>query len=200
MKLTLMTLVATLAALGASAAERVSLQDAQKATMLLNNAMGDLKDAPFRLEVNAFKPSAVKGDDHSGALVVPAYSLKQKINGARRKTVIPAGQLWLRGLVPLNNGKAISKDSLRLVKVKTDDAEAEVSMFHLGFQRFGEGGKLLLFGRGKDAVLEVLLKPMKVSQELPIDIEAGKGDDGHPQLVVYVADQFEGHIPLVAGE
>lgn len=198
MKRTLLILVAAATFAGNSRAEvtRAKLEEAQKATLLLNNALGEVADAPFKLEVNAFKPCALKGEDETGALVVPVYSLKQHIEGARRKTPIPAGQLWLRKVVPLMKGKAAARDSLRLVNVKTNDGDAEVSMYHLAFQRFGNGGKLLIYGKGREPLLEIMLKPAKGSQETPIDLEAEKGGDGTPLLVFHVADKFEGRLPL----
>lgn len=175
---------------------RTSLDDAQKATLLLNNAMGEIADAPFRLEVNAFKPCALRGDDNTGALAVPVYSLKHKIESARPKTPIPVAQLWLHKVVPLINGKPADKESLRLVKVKTNEGEAEVSMYHVAFQRAGKGGKLILYGEGEKPLLEITLKPMNVPQEMPIDLEARKGENGGPLLVLYVADKYEGNLPL----
>jgi hypothetical protein len=184
----------------AGAAERVPIEEAQRGVLIANNALGEPKDAPFKLELNAFKPSAIRGDGMTAALVVPAYSLKERIASARPRTPIPAGQLWLRRIVPVVNGKAAAKDTLRMVTVKTESEQDDVSMYHLAFQRFGDGGKLLVIGKGKEPLLEVLLKPMKVPQETPIEIEAAKKDDGTPELVFYVADQFEGRMPIAPAE
>lgn len=200
MKKPLLILLATLTTLTHAAVERVPLEEAQKGTLILNNALGELNDAPFKLEVNAFKPCAIKGDGKAAALVVPAYSLTERIKDARPKTAIPAGQLWLHKLVPVVNGSAAAKDTLRQVTIKTDESESEVSMFHLAFERFGDGGKLQIIGRGRQPIVEVLLKPMKVSQETPIELEVKPNADGKPELVFYVADQFEGRLPLAAAE
>lgn len=175
---------------------RVPLEEAQKATLLLNNALGDLADGPFRLEVNAFKPCALMGSDHQGALVVPAYSLEKRIGAARRKTPVPAGQLWLRGVVPLVDGKTAPSENLRTVKVKAKDEEMDVSMYHLAFQKYGRGGKLLIYGQGKKPLLEIMLKPMTVTQETPIELEVKQADDGKPHLVFHVVGKFEGLLPL----
>jgi len=200
MKKALLILLSTLTTIVHAAVERVPIEDAQKGTLLLNNALGELKDAPFKLEVNAFRPCAVKGDGKAAALVVPAYSLNERIKDARRKTAIPAGQLWLHKMVPVVNGQAASPDSLRRIKIKTDEGESEVNMFHLAFERFGDGGKLLVIGKGKEPLVEVLLKPMKVPQEVPLELEVKPDAAGKPELVFYVADQFEGRLPLAPSE
>ncbi len=196
MKKLLLLLIATLAWNAHSAVERVPLEEAQKGTMLLNNALGEVKDAPFKLEVNAFKPCAIKGDGKAAALVVPAYSLDERIKDARRKTAIPAGQLWLHKIVPVVDGKPVATGALRRLAIKTDDGDSEVSMFHLAFERFGDGGKLQFFGQGRQLLLEVLLKPMKVPQETPLEIDVKQNEAGKPELVIYVADRFEGRLPL----
>lgn len=200
MKKSLLFLIATLTTVAHAAVDQVPLEEAQKGTLLLNNALGELADAPFKLEVNAFKPCAIKGDDKAAALVVPAYSLKERIKDARPKTPIPAGQLWLHKLAPVVNNAPAAKDTLRRITIKTDEGESEVSMFHLAFERFGDGGKLLIIGRGKEPLIEVLLKPMKVPQEVPLELEVKKDAAGKPELVFYVADQFEGRLPLAAAE
>ena len=200
MKTSLLLLLTALAVTARADVERAPIEEAQKATLLLNNALGEPADAPFKLEVNAFKPSAIKGDGKAAALAVPVYSLKEKLAAARPKTAIPIGQLWLHKISPVVNGKPAARDSLRLVRMKTDEGEAEVSMFHLAFERFGNGGKLLVIGKDKEPLLDVLLKPMKVPQETPIELDAKKADDGTPLLHIYVADQFEGRLPLAPAE
>lgn len=200
MKTPLLILLTFVATSAHSQVERAPLEEAQKAVLHLNNALGELKDAPFRLEVNAFKPCAIKGDGKAAALVVPAYSLSERIHDARRKTAIPAGQLWLHKVVPTVNGKAVPKEALRLIKVKADEGEIEVSMFHLAYERYGDGGKLQVFGKGKEPLLEVMLKSMKVPQETPLEIEVQKDESGTPQLVFFVADKFEGRMPLALAE
>lgn len=187
--------IATLA-LSATAAERIPLEEAQKATLVLNNALGEVTDAPFRIEVNAFQPFALKGESETAALVVPAYSLKERIKDARRRTRIPAGQLWLHHLRPVIKGVAAPADSLRRVKIKTGEGESEVSMFHLAFERYGDGGKLHLFGRGAKPLLEILLQPVKGSQVVPLELEAKYDDPARPELIIRVVGQFEGRLPL----
>lgn len=179
-----------------AAVETVPREEAQKVILLLNNALGEIDDGPFRLELDAFKPHGLKGDGNAGAVAVPVYDLKSKLTRARPGVIIPVGQLWLHKIVPEVKGQPALTNTLRRINVKTDDAEAVVSLLHLGFRRDGTNHELLVYGQGKSVLLTVPLKSMDVPQSSPIELEVKHPGEGKAELIIYLGDQFEGRISL----
>ncbi|HAV63103.1 MAG TPA: hypothetical protein DCY13_12155 [Verrucomicrobiales bacterium] len=179
-----------------AAAQPIPRDEAQKVTLLLNNALGDITDGPFRLELNAFKPHGVKGDGMAAAIAVPVHDLNNRIKSARPGLIVPVGQLWLHKIVPVVNDVPAAKKDLRRVMISSDGNETLVSLFHLGFRREGEKNRLLVYGKGDHVLLEIPLKRLEVPQASPIELGAEATGDQQAELVIYLADLFEGKMGL----
>ena len=126
-----------------------------------------------------FQFGAAWADDYADVnKLVRAGQLAEALAKADDK-VLPIGQLWLLKLTPMSGGEKVSADKLRLATIKTPDGdELKVPQCALGVQR-GKGGalELLVFGKDKEPLLKVALKPIDVKQSSPIELDAERGDE-----------------------
>lgn len=165
-------------------------EDSQKAALQLNNAVGKLNDAPFKLELDILNAFALKAGQ-AAILVVPVHSLKSRIETADDGDLIPAGQLWLHQVVPDHDGKPAAKDRLRLVEASEAGGEARIAMFHLAIQMRDSQSELLVYGIGPEPLINLPLRKMTVPQEAPIELDGKKRDETSGELSIYLGDHFE---------
>ena len=72
----------------------------------------------------------------------------------------------------------VSKSKLRLVHVQAGDQEADVVCCALGIRKVADRGfELLIYGKDKEAVTRVPIKPISRQQDNPIEMSSERKDD-----------------------
>lgn len=170
--------------------EHVPQQEAQKAALMVNNALGEPDDLPFTMELNFLKPDAIKGGE-AVLLVVPVYRLKEKLIAAGEGEILPAGQLWLHKVVPEVNQSPAKKTQLRPVKATGPEGEQTVSLSILAVRKNANGAELLVYGKGDAVLVTRPMRKMTVPQAVPIELDGRKRNDQSGELTLYFGDQFE---------
>lgn len=175
-----------LAALHSSfAQEKLSLEDSLPYARTVSADTRQLNGTPLATEVDADQPVVIT-DDPYGGMVLPQKNLKVEAIAQAGETAVPVGQLWLRRLTPMNEGEPVAQDRLRLVTVRSQGEEVTAPQCALGVRR-NAGGKLelLVYGKGREPVLTVALKPLDATQSAPLDLEAERdGDAGKLTLKI----------------
>lgn len=169
----------------ACAQEKLSLEDSLPYARAVSADAKQLNGTPLATEVDAEQPVVIT-DDPYGGMVLPQKNLKAETVAQAGETAVPIGQLWLRKLTPMKEGEPVAQDSLRLVTVRAQGQEVTAPQCALGVRR-NAGGKLelLVYGKGKEPVLTVALKPLDAKQATPLDLEAERdGDAGKLTLKI----------------
>ena len=167
------------------AQEKLSLEDSLPYARAVSADTRQLNGTPLATEVDAEQPVVIT-DDPYGGMVLPQKNLKLETIAQAGETAVPVGQLWLRRLTPMNEGEPVAQDRLRLVTVRSQGEEVTAPQCALGVRR-NAGGKLelLVYGKGREPVLTVALKPLDATQSAPLDLEAERdGDAGKLTLKI----------------
>jgi len=168
-----------------SAQEKLSLTEALPYAKAVSADAKQLGGTPIATDVDAQQPVVVK-DGEYGGMVLPQKNLKAEAIAQAGETPVPVGQLWLQKLTPMRNGEAVAKDSLRLVTVQAEGEEVTAPQCALAVRRNAGGAlELLIYGKSKEPVLTVALKPLDAVQSLPLDLVAERdGDAGNLTLKI----------------
>src|SRR5205809_2398862 len=105
-----------------AAQDQIQQERAQKAADLLAAQARKLTDLPVKVDVDTEKVFGLKKGDRA-ALAIPAKGLNADRIDKASTDVLPVGQLWLRGLVPVVSGTAAAAEKLRVVKVESKGEE-----------------------------------------------------------------------------
>ena len=169
----------------ASAQEKLSREEALPYAKAVSADSKQLNATPVPTDVDAEQPVVLK-DGEFGGMVLPQKNLKVEAIAKAGETAVPVGQLWLKQLTPMRNGEAIAKDRLRLVTVRAEGDEVTAPQCGLAVRRNPAGSlELLVYGKTKEPVLTVALKPMDATQSMPLDLEAEReGDAGKVTLKI----------------
>ena len=182
MKTTIRNLFLTTATLlsagyGASAQEMLPREEAMRYALLAALNEPAQIQAPFRVDIDVKRPVAGYDGDY-GALVLPETKLSAKTFEQIGAAVIPVGQLWLKKLTPMEDGSAIDASRLQLVSIWVDGENHSVPVCHLGVARRATGAlELCIYGKGKEPMLRVPMKPIQKPQALPIELSAEREYD-----------------------
>jgi hypothetical protein len=173
-----------------SAQEKLSRDEALPYAKAVSADAKQLNGTPIATDVDAQQPVVMKDADYGG-MVLPQKNLKAETIAQAGETAIPIGQLWLQKLTPMNDGEAIAKDSLRLVTVRAEGEEVTAPQCALAVRRNAGGNlELLVYGKSKEPVLTVALKPMDAVQSTPLDLSAEReGDAG--KLTVKILGKYQ---------
>ncbi len=168
-----------------SAQEKLSREEALPYAKAVSADAKQLNGTPIATDVDAQQPVAIKDADYGG-MVLPQKNLKAETIAQAGETAVPIGQLWLQKLTPMRNGEAIAKDRLRLVTVRAEGEEVTAPQCALAVRRKAGGNlELLVYGKSKEPMLTVALKPMDAIQSMPLDLTAERdGDVGNLTLKI----------------
>lgn len=168
-----------------SAQEKLSREEALPYAQAVSADAKQLNGTPIATDVDAQQPVVMKDADYGG-MVLPQKNLKVEAIAKAGETAVPIGQLWLQKLTPMKNGEAIAKDSLRLVTVRAEGEEVTAPQCALAVRRNAGGNlELLVYGKSKEPVLTVALKPLDAVQSMPLDLAAERdGDVGNLTLKI----------------
>jgi hypothetical protein len=178
------------------AQERVPQQDAERLAKLFAAQAGRLSDLQIKSEVDPSKPFSVAKDD-LGALIMPDRKLTGDMLRKARKDVIPVGQLWLRNLTCVADGKPTPNDRLRLVTVTVKNEDHSLPFFLLGVRKKGdESLELLVYAKDKEPLLVLPVEKVDAKQGLPIEFEATKGDNDTGILTLTILGKFRAKLTV----
>ncbi len=162
----------------ASAQERLSREEALKFAFIVSLDLKQLQGTPIPSDPDIKRPVVFRDGDY-GCLLLPETKLTAEVLGKAGKEPLLIGQLWLRKLAPMLEGKPVDVARLRMAKVKNEEGSATVPQCALAVRRDGGGNlELLVFGKDMEPVLRAPIKAVTGSKEYPIDMSAEKKDDG----------------------
>jgi hypothetical protein len=169
-------LIAGLAA--AQAQEQLPRQEALKYAFADSANLAEMVRTPIPTDPDVKRPVALRDGDFGG-MVLPESKLSPEVFSKASKEAAPVGQLWLLKLVPLSDGQPVPASKLRIVEVKSEDAQAKVPCCALGVRKSGEGElELLIYGKDTEPVLRAPMRAISRQQEDPIEMTAERKDDG----------------------
>jgi hypothetical protein len=174
--ITITAMLLTFAA--AQAQERLPREEALKYAFFISADLKALLGTPIPTDPDIKRPVAVREGDYGG-MVLPEGKLTAEIIAKAGASVLPVGQLWLVKLVPLVDGSPVADAKLRKVHVKAGDAEADVPCCALGVRKGADDRlELLVYGKETEPLLRTALKSISTTQEVPIDLEGERTDQG----------------------
>ncbi len=191
MKKTFLLIPMLVVALGfARAQEVVPKEEALKASIALWYASGDLSELALKVDPDIKYPYGRAKND-LGMIVVPETKVAEVVAKAGEKP-LPLGQLWMKGLVPEVDGKAVAAGDLKKIEVTVKEESASVILCTLGVRKTEKKGlELLVYGKGKEPVITVPFKTVKGgSLEFPIELDIVPGS-GNAEVVLKVLGQHE---------
>ena len=205
MKLLLRSLALTAvlaAALPASAQEKIPAEEAQRVAHKLHDTIGIPSDAPFPTDIDPDKPNGFKVGD-AGLMALPDRKLTTAALDQVTKEPLPVGQLWSLQASLATNGRAITNDQLRLVKVSDGDKSREVQLYYLGAAK-NDAGELQLLIFAKDKMQPVLRVPLKKgsasSSASPLEIEGRKQSDDTGLLTIRILGEYTAEVTVMKPE
>ena len=171
--------------------EELPRAEAVKFAALLNFDLDKLADTPISTDADTKRPFGLKAEKR-GALAVPEAKLSAAtFTGAGRQTA-SVGQLWLAGLVPAKDGQAVDKDQLKLVTIEHEGNQVSLTLCVLGVRKgAGDRLELLVFGKGKEALLVEPLKPVTREQQAPLELRVEREGEAAARLTLSLVGKYE---------
>jgi hypothetical protein len=182
------------------AQERVPAEDAQKAGKQLAEQSAKLDvPAQVKVEPDADKAFAIH-HEKVAALVMPDKKLSADTLSKAGKDVVPVGQLWMRRMVPVVEGKSTVNDKLRMIKITIKDEEEPLPLCLLGVRKKGDGLELLVYGKDKEPLLTLPLTKADARQDLPIEFDGKKNDNDTATLTINLLGKYEAKLIVAKAE
>jgi hypothetical protein len=180
----------------ARAQDRIPQDEARGYARALTDVAKKVDDAPIKLEADPEKPVGIRHDEH-GLMVIPAKGLSAEALAKADKEVVPVGQLWLRKLTPVVADQPVADDKLRGLPVTIDGNEVRLSLCLLGAKKTAAGDwELLVYGKDKEPLARLPLKATDGAQDLPIELEGKRNDNGTGSLTIKVLGKHEATLVL----
>ncbi len=178
MKKTLLFATLAISLAVAHAQESVPREQLLKVALADSLDLKQMLDTPIPTDPDVKRPVAVREGDR-GCMVLPETKLALDSLVKADKEVVPVGQLWMRKLVPQRDNQAIESDKLRIVTVVTGDKSETAVLCALAVRNSAEGKlELLVYGKGREALLHLPLKPMTATADNPIELSAQAQGEG----------------------
>ena len=177
MKRTLIAAVLLTGLLAVQAQEKMSREETLQIAFYTSLDLKAMLNTPIPTDPDVKRPVAVKDGDY-GSLVLPETRLSADTFSNAGKEAKSVGQIWLRGLAPMNAGEVVPASKLRTVHVSAMGQDADAVCCALGVGKDANGGlELLVYGKDKEPVTRVALKSISGQQENPIELSAERKDD-----------------------
>jgi hypothetical protein len=94
--------------------------------------------------------------------------------------------------VPAKDGQAVAKEQLKLVTVQHESREIALSLCVLGVPKgAGDRLELLVFGKGKEALLVLPLKPATREQKSPLEFRAEHEGETSARVTLALVGKYE---------
>ena len=177
MKRTLIAAVLLTGLLAVQAQEKMSREETLQLAFYTCLDLKAMLNTPIPTDPDVKRPVAIKDGDYGG-LVLPETKLSADTFADASKEAKSVGQIWLRGLAPMNAGEVVPASKLRTVHVNAGGQEADAVCCALGVCKDANGGlELLVYGKDKEPVTRVALKSISGQQDNPIELSAERKDD-----------------------
>src|SRR5262245_44272357 len=161
----------------ARAQERVPDEEAKKIGAMLKETAAKNVKLPLKSDVDSEKAFAMRKDDY-GALVMPEKNLTADVLSKAGKDLVPVGQLWMKHLAPVVDGKVLPADKLVTVTVTAEGQEHKVFLCQIAVRKTEKMPELVLLGKDDKPLTVVKLEDLAEKQDLPIQFDATReGDD-----------------------
>jgi hypothetical protein len=171
--------------------EELPRAEAIKFAALLNFDLDKLADTPIPTDADTKRPFGLKAEKR-GLLMVPEAKLAPATFSGAGKQAVPVGQLWLAGLVPAKDGQAVAKEDLKLVTIEHEGQSLTLPLCVLGVRKgAGDRLELLVFGKAKEALLAVPLKPATREQKSPLEFTVEREGEASARVTLAVVGKYE---------
>jgi len=171
--------------------ERIPPEEAQKYAKLFVESAGKLDGPQIKMEVDTDKPYAFKAKKH-GAMVLPDKKLSADVLAKAGKELVPLGQLWLVRMTLVAADQPTPADKLRLVKVTVNNEDHQMPLLLLGVRKNAKDElELVVYAKDKEPLLTVPLEKKEIQQELPLELEAKKGDNNRAQILLNILGKYQ---------
>lgn len=179
------------------AQERLSQDEALKYATLIGSNAKQLKATPIATDVDIKQPVGVK-DEGYGGLVLPQKNLTAETLSSVSEQVVPIGQIWFHKLTLMKDGEPLPESKLLMASFSHEGEEIRVPQCALGVRRNKDGAlELLVYGKGKDAVIIVPLKPDTATLSTPIDVQAERESDSG-RVTLKILGKYKASITVTA--
>jgi hypothetical protein len=163
--------------LAVQAQEKMSREETLQVAFFTSLDLKAMLATPIPTDPDVKRPVAIKDGDFGG-MVLPEAKLSADTFANAGKEAKSVGQLWLRGLAPMNAGEVVPASKLRTVHVSAMGQEADAVCCALGVGKDANGAlELLVYGKDKEPVTRAPLKSISGQQENPIEMSAERKDD-----------------------
>ena len=177
MKRTLIAAVLLTGLLAVQAQEKMSREETLQIAFYTSLDLKAMLNTPIPTDPDVKRPVAVKDGDYGG-LVLPEAKLSADTFANAGKEAKSVGQIWLRGLAPMNAGEVVPASKLRTVHVNAGGQDADAVCCALGVCKDANGAlELVVYGKDKEPVTRAAMKVISGQQENPIELSAERKDD-----------------------
>jgi len=160
------------------AQESVPRAQLLKVALAVSLDLKQMLDTPIPTDPDVKRPVAVRDGDR-GCMVLPETKLSLDSLAKAGKEIVPVGQLWMRKVVPQCDSRAVEPEKLRIVRLGAGDNSETAVLCALGARKSADGKlELLVYGKEKEALLHVPLKPMSATPDNPIELSAQAQGEG----------------------
>jgi hypothetical protein len=157
---------------------------------------GDQQDLPITIDADAAKGVGMTIKEY-GTVVLPAKSLTAEALAKAGADVLPVGFMWLKSLVPRAEGGSLKAEKRREVKVVVEKEEYNLQLLELGLRKKGDSAfELVVFTRGKDAVLTLPLKEETREQQMPVELDMRQGSESLGLIDIRILGHLQATLPV----
>ncbi|HEY6167716.1 MAG TPA: hypothetical protein VI454_06730 [Verrucomicrobiae bacterium] len=188
---TLLTALAVVAALlTARAQEKIAPdQIAKIAPRLLENSSA-LKGIQFKIEADADKADGLKAGD-VGLIVMPDKRLTAEKLEKAGKDIVPLGQLYLKGLAPVKNGKPTDNDRMHILMLEDDGKTHRIWLCLLGVRKRDGNLELVIYGSEKAPLFQSLLRKSESATDVIFDVSGEKRNDESAEITLSILGKYK---------
>jgi hypothetical protein len=196
MKTPLIALTLLVCAALARAQEAIEPETLQKVAGRLTERTSDQENLPLKIEIDSAKAVGMTVKEY-GTVVLPAKGLTVDALAKAGSDILPVGYMWLKGLVPVADGKRLGDDKRRVVKVAMEKEEHILQLLTLGLRKNAEGKfELVVFAKDKDAVMTLPLKEEPNEQTLPVAVNMRQGTDSLGLIDLHIEGKLHAVMPV----
>jgi hypothetical protein len=182
------------------AQERIEPEIAKKYARVFVEQSASLSGLQLKIDADPERPYGLKHEE-VGALIIPDKRLSEAVLQKLGKETAPLAQLWVRNLTIVVNDQLVPNDQLRIVTVSANGKDHPLPLFLLGVRKkTADDLELVVYGPNKEPLVLSPLKKIDGSQDLPIELEGTKRDDGRGTLTLRILGKYQVELTLAKQE
>lgn len=184
----------------ASAQERIPREEAQQIAKLLVETADKADYLPLKAEVDAEKPFGIRKDNY-GMMVIPDKRLSEESFAKAGSEATPVGHMWFRNLAPAKDGRVTPNNKLRILTLNFDGQDFLLPFCILAVRKGNNGPELLFLGKDKEPLVVLPLTKIDAGQELPVELEAKKGEtEGTGLITLNLLGKYQATLTVMEQE